>query len=236
MKMSKSQKNTPEQALRRRRFTAVVSLCLVLLVFGWLSVVLYHRLLEIGGTPEDFKSFIDSFGFVGWLVALGIQILQVLVALIPGELVEIGVGYAFGAVEGTLICLLGVAIASAIAFLLTKRFGVRFLELFFPVEKIDSLRFINTEKKLNRTVFLLFFIPGTPKDLLTYFVGLTRMKLSTFLSIMLIARIPSVVSSVVGGDLVGSRNYVGAAVLFAVTGAVSLAGMRLYALLLRRRR
>ncbi len=232
----KTKSETTEHLLRRRRITAVVSLCLVLLLLLWLTIVLYQRLFEIGATPEDFKSFIDSFGWIGWLVALGIQMLQVLVALIPGEVVEIGIGCAFGAVEGTVICLGGVAIASAVVFLLTRRFGIRLLELFFPVESINSLRFINSEKKLHRTVFLLFFIPGTPKDLLTYFVGLTRIKLSTFLIISLIARIPSVVSSVIGGDLISDRNYSGAVLLFAITGVVSLLGMQLYTLLLRRKR
>ncbi len=219
---------TPEQALRRRRIVTVLSLCVIVLLVGLLTWALWRKLQRIGGTPEDFKSFIDSFGFTGWLVALGIQFLQVVIALIPGEIVEIGIGGAFGAVQGTLLCMLGVAAASTVVFLATKRFGVRLIELFFPREKIDSLRFINSEKKLKRTVFILFFIPGTPKDLLTYFVGLTRMKLSEFLIISLIARIPSVVSSTIGGNLLSEKDYVAAAILFGVTAAVSLLGMLLY--------
>lgn len=227
---------TEAELLRRRRIVTAVSLCVVVLLTGWLTVVLARQLRQIGSTPEDFKTFIDSFGFAGVLVGLGIQVLQVIVALIPGEVVEIGLGGAFGAVEGTIICMLGVAIASSLVFLAVKRFGIRLVELFFPREKIDGLRFINSEQKLKRTVFLLFFIPGTPKDLLTYFVGLTRMKLSEFLAISLIARIPSVVSSTIGGNLIGERDYVSAAVLFAVTGAVSLLGIFLYELIVKRKK
>lgn len=226
---------TAEKAQRRRKAVALLSLILVLILCLGLTWVLYRKLKAVGGTPEDFKSFIDTFGVSGWLVALGIQVLQVIVALIPGEVVEIGMGYAFGAVQGTVLCMVGVAIASTVVFLLTKRFGVRLLELFFPREKIDGLRFINSEQKLDRMVFILFFIPGTPKDLLTYFVGLTRMRLSQFLAISLIARIPSVVSSVIGGNLISSRNYVAAAILFAITGAVSLLGMLLYNALLHQK-
>ena len=227
---------TEAELLRRRRIVTAVSLCVVVLLTGWLTIVLARQLRQIGSTPEDFKTFIDSFGFAGVLVGLGIQVLQVIVALIPGEVVEIGLGGAFGAVEGTIICMLGVAIASSLVFLAVKRFGIRLVELFFPREKIDGLRFINSEQKLKRTVFLLFFIPGTPKDLLTYFVGLTRMKLSEFLAISLIARIPSVVSSTIGGNLIGERDYVSAAVLFAVTGAVSLLGIFLYELIVKRKK
>lgn len=214
--------------LRRRRIVTICSLAVITLLACLLTWVLYRQLQRVGGTPNDFKSFIDSFGVAGILVALAIQMLQVIIALIPGELVEIGLGGAFGALEGTLLCMLGVGLASALVFAATKRFGVRLVELFFPREKIDGLRFINSEKKLKRTVFLLFFIPGTPKDLLTYFVGLTRMKLSDFLAISLLARIPSVVTSTIGGNLISEKDYVAAIVLFAVTGAVSLLGVFIY--------
>ena len=137
-------------------------------------------------------------------------------------------GYAFGAIEGTLLCLAGVALASVPIFLLVKSVGVKAVELFISRDKIDSLRFINSEKRLKRLVFLLYFIPGTPKDLFTYFVGLTRLRLHEFLVITLIARIPSVISSTVGGNLIQKENYIGAVLLFVVTGAVSLGGMVLY--------
>ncbi len=213
---------------RRRRAVTIGSLLIIAALFLALTWILYRQLQRIGSTPANFKSFIESFGFAGVLVALGIQIIQVIIALVPGELVEIGLGSAFGAVQGTLLCMLGVALASTVVFLATKRWGVRLVELFFSREKIDGLWFINSEKKLKRTVFLLFFIPGTPKDLLTYFVGLTRMNLSDFLAISLLARIPSVVTSTIGGNLISEREYVAAAVLFAVTGAVSVLGLLLY--------
>ena len=84
-------------------------------------------------------------------------------------------------------------------------------------------------------VFALFFIPGTPKDLLTYFVGLTDMKLGTFLLISLVGRLPSVLSSTVGGHLLGDENYMGAIWLYAITGAVSLAGLLTYNAIIKRK-
>ena len=124
-----------------------------------------------------------------------------------------------------MLCYAGVALASALVFQLTRRFGVKLVEVFVSREKINQLRFLNTEKKRNRLIFLLFFIPGTPKDLLTYFVGLTDIRLGTFLAISLIARIPSVLSSTFGGHLLGEGNYLAAIILYAVTGGISLAGM-----------
>jgi len=95
-------------------------------------------------------------------------------------------------------------------------------------DKINQLRFLNTEKKRNNLIFWIFFIPGTPKDLLTYFVGLTDIKLGTFLIISMVARIPSVVSSTFGGHFIGTGNYWEAILLYGIVGILSLAGMFLY--------
>lgn len=214
--------------LRRRQIVAIVSLIVVLLLFAAVTLLTSRWFMRFGGNPEEFTAFIRSYGWWGRFVALGLQLLQVFISIIPGELVEIGLGYAFGALEGTLLCMAGVTLGSSLIFLLVKRWGIRLVELFIDRKKIDELRFINSEKKLKRLIFLLFFIPGTPKDLLTYFVGLTRIRLHEFLIISLIARIPSVVSSTLGGNMIQEQNYWQALWLFVITGAVSLTGICLY--------
>jgi len=110
------------------------------------------------------------------------------------------------------------------------------VETFITRERIRDLRFMNTEDKLKRLVFLLFFIPGTPKDVLTYFVGLTDMRLSTFLSITLIARIPSIVSSTICGQYLGKQNYLTAFIIIVITAAISLAGLILYRRIIKKKR
>lgn len=217
---------------RKRRVLGIVSLLIVLLLFTGVTIFISKYVLRFSDA-EEFKEYIQSFGWTGRFVLLGIQILQVVVALIPGELVEVGAGYAFGAIEGTLICIVGVAIASSIIFVLTKWMGVKLVEIFISREKINELRFINSEKKLKRLIFLLFFIPGTPKDLLTYFVGLTRIRLPEFLLISMIARIPSLVSSTIGGHVIGEKNYLAAILIFAITGIVSLIGMKIYTMIVK---
>lgn len=196
----------------------ILAALLTLFVWRWLSSF----------SEDEFREYIRSFGAASWFVLLCLQFLQVFVALIPGELLESAAGYAFGALWGTLICYLGITAASALIFALTRRFGIRLIELFVPRGKIMELRFINTERKRHRLIFLLFFIPGTPKDLLTYFAALTDIKLGTFLALTLIARIPSMLSSTLGGHLLGEKNYVGAVLLYGITGIVSLLGILIY--------
>ncbi len=211
-----------------KRILAIVSFAVVAGLVTWFAFWIWNAIKADIDTPEKFKTYIDSFGWKGYLVAFGIQVLQVIVALIPGEFVEIGAGCAFGWLGGTLICMSGVALASALVFMLTKKLGLRMVELFVDPSKIDSLRFLNSEKKLKRTVFLLFFIPGTPKDLLTYFIGLTRITLSEFMAISLIARIPSLLSSTLVGHYVIEQNYLTGIIIFAITGAISLIGIIVY--------
>lgn len=216
------------KTLKAKRIIGLLSLAAVVAVFGVISYFMVYKFFSSGATAQGFEAFIEGYGWWGRFVALGIQILQVFVAIIPGEFVEMGLGLSFGFIEGTIICLAGVGLASALVFTLVKIWGVKLVELFVEKEKIESLRFINSEKKLNTLVFVLFLIPGTPKDLLTYFVPLTKMKLSEFLFISMFARIPSVVSSTIGGDFFGNGKYLEGALLFVATGAISLLGILIY--------
>ncbi len=207
----------------RRKLLAGISAAVVVILVLLITWFLWRWLASF--SQEGLRDYIRSFGPAGWLVFLVLQILQVFIALIPGELLESVAGFAFGPVFGTLLCYAGVAIASALVFFLTRKFGVKLVEVFISREKINQLRFLNTEKKRNFLIFLIFFIPGTPKDLLTYFVGLTEIKLGMFLAISLVARIPSIVTSTFGGHLLGEGEYAMAVVVYAATALVSVMGL-----------
>lgn len=145
-----------------------------------------------------------------------------------------GAGYAYGAFEGTVLCLVGAAIASAIVFLLVKKVGTRIVYLFVSREKMESLKFLNDEQKLGRLIFILFLIPGAPKDVLTYLAGLTRIKLYEFLIISLAARTPALLLSTLGGSAVADRNYKQAVIIFSAAAIVSAAGIKFYSVLTKK--
>ena len=211
---------------KKRKAFSIVSITVVVLIAVLATIFVWKWLASF--SQEGFRDYIRSFGVWGWLVLLSLQILQVFIALIPGELLETAAGFAFGPFLGTLICYVGLAVGSAVIFFLTRRFGVKLIDVFVSRDKINELRFINSEKKRNGLIFLIFFIPGTPKDLLTYFVGLTDIKFSAFMLISLVARIPSVVSSTFGGHLLGAGRLWGALLLYGITGIVSLVGLIVY--------
>ncbi len=213
---------------RRRKIVSAASFVILIVFFVVVTITIGKPLIQKLQDPESFRSWVDGHHLWGRLAFIGMTILQVVVAIIPGEPMEIGAGYAFGAWEGMFLCLIGVALGSSIIYAFTRLLGVRMVEAFISREKLNSLSFIKNHRKLDLIIFIAFLIPGTPKDVLTYFIGLTPMKLRVFLGLSLIARIPSVISSTLGGDALGSQNYTLAIIVFAVTAVLSLAAILLY--------
>ncbi len=232
MKRKRERAQLTEAHKKKIYLFAIVVALLFIAAVGYL---VGKPMVEFVREPERFRAWVDSSGFVSRVIFVGMVVFQLVIALIPGEPLEMGAGYAFGAVEGTILCIIGCVIGSALVFLFVRRFGVKLVEVFFPREKIRSLRFLQDSRRLNLLTFIVFFIPGTPKDLLSYFIGLTDMKLGTWLFITAVARIPSIVTSTVTGDALGLKDYQFALIAFGATLALSLVGILVYRRLSARR-
>jgi len=198
---------------------ASVVICVAALIGAlWLSEENIARL----------KDFAAEHWLAGSLIFIGICILQVVIALIPGEAVEVAAGVIFGSVGGTAVCLIGATLGSVIVLVLVRRFGRKFVESLYPREKIDSLPILREPKKRNATIFLLFLIPGTPKDLITYIVGLTEVSIPMYIVLTTVARIPSIAMSTVGGNAFSEGKLMEAIIIFAIAAVVSGAGYLVY--------
>ena len=149
--------------------------------------------IELVKDTERFKAWIDGFGIWGIIVFVAIRVLQTVVKFIPTEPIEIAAGLVWGWLGGLLLCLLGNIIGSIIILIMMKRIGVRILRLFRLEKKLQSMRFLQDREKRNRLLFIFYLVPGTPKDTMTYFVGLTDMNMIEFMIISSIARIPAIV-------------------------------------------
>ena len=192
---------------------------------GWFVGVPMVRMAD---DPQQFQAWVDGFGVWGRLVFVGMVFLQVIVALIPGEPIELMAGYIFGMWEGTLLSMAGILLGSAAVFLLVRRFGPKFAEVFFPQKELKRLNFLKNPKKSGVLAFILMTVPGTPKDLLSYFAGLMPLTLWQWLGIVTVSRIPSLLTSTVSGALAGKEDYVLSAVVFAITIVLSGIGVVYY--------
>ena len=174
------------------------------------------------------KAWIDEHYLIGIIMMILLCAVQVVIALIPGELLEIAAGYVFGGFMGSVVCVLGTTLGSVIAIMLARRFGRRLVESLYPREKIDALPILNAPKKRNIMTFLLFLIPGTPKDLFTYVIGMTEMSIPLYLALTTFARLPSIVMSTIGGGALGDDRFGHAVIMFVIAGVVSGCGYLLY--------
>ncbi len=177
---------------------------------------------------ENLKIFVAEHWLAGALIFIAVCVVQVVIALIPGEAVEIAAGVIFGSWFGTLLCLVGITLGSIVVILLVRIFGRKFVESLYPREKIDSLPILRDPKKRNATIFFLFLIPGTPKDLITYIIGLTEVSIPMYIILTTVARIPSILMSTLGGDAFSEGEILKAIIIFAVAAVVSGAGYLVY--------
>lgn len=207
---------------------AIVMLSVISAVFCVLTVLGFIWIRVRFSDTNAVRDLVSRSPFLAAVCMALICSAQVVVAFVPGELVEIASGYAFGGFWGLIICMVGITLGSVVAILLARSFGRRLVESLYPREKIDALPILNDPKKRNTMTFLLFLIPGTPKDLLTYVIGLTDMSIPAYVLLTLFARIPSIVMSTVGGDALGDDRFLRAAVIFIIAAAISGVGYLVY--------
>lgn len=208
---------------------------LVLIVFIAIMVFLTVQLIPIFksiSTEEgrlNFKNEIEALGGKGILAIVGLMIVQIFLPILPGEPVEVLAGMSYGPIGGLFVIFLGAFLSSLIIFFAVRKFGKNFIYSFVSKEKIDKLensKLFADPKKLDIILFILFFIPGTPKDLFVYISGLLPIKPVRFLLISTFARFPSIISSTIAGSSLVDGNWTVIVITYLITFV--LAGIIIY--------
>lgn len=213
-----------EQRKRNLKTVYFVVFIIVLIGLTVLCVPLVNRLTSEEGRAQLEAFFADN-ALWGVVVFLILQVLQVVVALIPGGIIQIIAGVAFGGVWGTVFSLVGVIIGTYIVFVIVRKLGAPIVEAFIDKKGIKQFSFLNDNKKLELAVFILFLIPGIPKDTLTYIAPLTKIKMPNFILLSTVARVPALVMSCVFGSSLGNGNIVTAIVMFSVIAVLGVFGI-----------
>lgn len=209
---------------KRQWALAGASAAVMLAGFLALYLTLGRELLSVISDRQVFKAWLDGFSVPTNAVFVFIRAFQTVIKIIPAEPLEIGSGYVWGTFGGFFYCMLGTEIGSLIILALTRLFGVRFVNLFVDTNKINEWAFIKDSKRKYLLLFIIYLIPGTPKDIITYFIGLTDTKILPFLVITGIARIPAIISSTYCGSRLIDNNYTLFIVVFALITVVSALG------------
>lgn len=145
----------------------IVTILLGLTLILSIGLIYYSpTIIKIMSSMNNFRAFIHSTGNWGPVMFILFQILQIVVAPIPGEVVQVAGGYIYGVTLGSLYTTIGLIIGSAIAFYFTRFIGRDYISKLLQKKKYKWMSLIQDEKKFSIFLFIFFVIPGLPKDLL----------------------------------------------------------------------
>jgi uncharacterized membrane protein YdjX (TVP38/TMEM64 family) len=180
---------------------------------------------KLASKPEELKGVLNSYGWKGIIIFILLQVLQVVIVAIPGEFVQMAGGYIYGAWLGTLYSLAGIVLGSVLIFLVSRFLGYSLVKTFVSPKSLDKFSFMMNNSKSEIAMFVLFLIPGMPKDILTYIAGLTPIKPLRFFIIITAGRFPALFASSYIGYSAQKGNYLIAVVLSAAALALFVTGV-----------
>lgn len=210
------------------RIILTIFIVVALSVFLWRLAPFMKNLSTTEGQIA-FKEKIDSMGFGGLVLLFGLQVLQILLVVLPGEPFEVLAGMCYGAWGGCLFITVSVFITTTIIFFTVRKLGHKYLYNFFQKEKVDKVmnsKLLKNPRNLDMILFILFFLPATPKDLFVYIGGLLPIKPLRFIMISTFVRFPSVITSTMVGANISNGNWKMSLLIYAVTFVV--AGLCMY--------
>jgi len=225
---------------RGRLALRIILLAAFLGVMVFASIKLYPAVTRLIRSPQAFEKYIHSYGPVSALIYILIQAVQVVVFIIPGEIVQVAGGYIFGTGLGALYSVGGILLGTMIAFFASRLLGYGLVKSLVSPKKLGQFEFLINDPKSEIALFALFLVPGIPKDSLVYISGLTPIKPLRFLLLSMVARFPGLWGSAYIGANLQERDYLpvwilsGAALVLFVAGV--LARDRIIARLHRLRR
>jgi uncharacterized membrane protein YdjX (TVP38/TMEM64 family) len=164
---------------------------------------------------EKMTAFLNSLGPLSFLGFLCVQALQVVISPIPGEVTGLIGGFLYGKFLGIILSTIGLTLGSWAAFSLSRVFGKPFVETFVNRETVARYDYLLHHKGAF-LVFLLFLIPGFPKDYLCYILGLGHLTIREFLVISTTGRFMGTVLLTLGGDYIRHHQYYRLSVLLGI--------------------
>lgn len=216
------------------RWIAAVAAAAVALAVLAAAVAFGPRLWAFFSDGKAVQTWVDAQGPLAPVAMAGLVVAQIAVAVLPGEPVELAAGYLFGFWEGTAVCLAGSLVGTIAVTALVRLLGMRIVRAFFSAEQLDGVAWMRDSRRFELVMLIVFLIPGTPKDVLTYAAGLTTCPWWRIAAITTVGRIPSIVTSTLAAGFASSGNWVAAGVTLVATVALAGAGAAAYGVVRRR--
>lgn len=186
---------------------AWLKLLTLIVVLCGVSFLLYETgAIRFFLSKKRLLAFLDSLGPWGFAGFIVLQSLQVVLAPIPGELTGLLGGYLYGPYLGIALSTLGLTLGSIVAFVLARTLGRPFVEKCVSSATLARFDYLLHHKGAF-LVFLLFLIPGFPKDYLCYILGLGHLSIMEFVIIGGTGRLFGTVLLTLGGNFIRLHRY-----------------------------
>ena len=202
--------NDDASASENRRIIAVLKLILLIFVIVGIPAFLYFRFgsdIFSKDTASRVIEYLQQNSKTAFLIIIALQIIQVVVCVLPGQPIQFAASYMFGVGWGYLLSVIGAVIGTIISFYLAKLLGSDAMHLFFGEERVkDYQRRLNSGRGL-LIAFLIYLIPGVPKDLVSYAAGISEMRFRPFVLVATFGRSPAMLGSLLVGHFFGKQNY-----------------------------
>lgn len=213
--------------IKRKTVLKIITIIISLAILSIVCIEFYPLMKEIA-TPEGkiaFKNKIKSMGIWGVIILFLIESAQMIFVILPGEPVEVLYGMCYGGIWGAVLLTLAVFINTIIVYLIVKKYGKKTIDFLFSKEKvakIENSKLFQKPKNLEYIMMLLFFLPGTPKDLLLYIGALLPIDAKKFILISTFVRFPSVITSTIAGEKLVEGNIGITIAIYVVTALIIL--------------
>lgn len=187
----------------------MINVLLGLLIIMSIGLLVYYSpaIIKTMSSMDNFRAYIHSTGHWGPVMFILFQILQIVVAPIPGEVVQVAGGYIYGTAIGSLYTTVGLILGSAIAFYFTRFIGRAYISRLLEKKNNKWMSFIHDEKKFSAFLFIFFVIPGLPKDMLVFVAALTSIRSFRFFTILIVGRLPWIIASAAVGSTIHMQQY-----------------------------
>ncbi|MBK5246527.1 MAG: VTT domain-containing protein [Peptostreptococcaceae bacterium] len=209
-----------EKTKKRLKLIVIFFKFLILLIFliGIPFYVFYfHReLIQTFDSLDSISVFLLEYKSASIFAYIGFQIIQIIIFIIPGQAIQFAGGYLFSFWLGFFITFIGVALGTVITFYLARVLGKDAIHLMIGEERTHHYIEKFNSKKVFMVIFVIFLIPGIPKDAVTYIAGVSDMEARPFIIISLLGRLPAMIGSVMIGSMLKSGSYIGVVIISVV--------------------
>jgi uncharacterized membrane protein YdjX (TVP38/TMEM64 family) len=219
----KKQKDNNATKLSIQNIAVIVFIAVMTLV-----TLLCIPLINLLQTPDgrlQIKETVGKMPVLSVILYIILQAVQIIVAIIPGGPMQLLGGMLFGKLFGFLFCILGTLLGTVAVYYLVKLIGSPLVEAFVAKKNFKTLRILENQRRLEILVFVMFLIPGIPKDALTYLVPLTKLPAERFFVLSTVARAPAIFMSIMVGDSLSKGNFIQSVVFFLILVAIATIGV-----------